>query len=213
LTPTRRRASSVPFGAAIFPMPSPLLPLRAQALRLLLVVACIVVAASARADAINVRGADLRLEDDQYLLNAEFEFSLSPTLEEALQRGIPLYFVLELEIARPRWYWFDEKLVAYQTTTRLSYNALTRQYRLSSGLFSQTAPSLEDAIRLLSRVRSREVARRDDLPKGYRYEAALRLRLDGTQLPKPIQISALAARDWQLSSDWYRWTFEAGADR
>jgi hypothetical protein len=165
------------------------------------------VSGAALADVITVRSAELTEVEDQFVLNAEFDFSLTPTLEEALLKGISLYFVLEVEIARPRWYWFDEKLVTAQTTYRVSYSALTRQYRLASGLFSQTVASPEDVVRLLSRVTSRPVARVEDLPRGYRYDAAVRLRLDGNQLPKPFQVSALAARDWQLQSDWYRWTF------
>ena len=47
----------------------------------------------------------------------------------------------------------------------------------------------------------------DALTKGARYDAAVRLRLDVTQLPKPFQINALASRDWSLQSEWYRWSF------
>ena len=39
----------------------------------------------------------------------EFDITFSPRLEEAVNRGVPLYFVVEFELARPRWYWFDEK--------------------------------------------------------------------------------------------------------
>jgi len=27
------------------------------------------------------------------------------------------------------------------------------------------------------------------------------------QLPKPFQVNALASREWQLASEWYRWNF------
>jgi hypothetical protein len=67
--------------------------------------------------------------------------------------------------------------------------------------------SLEEVERMLSRVTSREVARRDQLVKGARYDAALRLRLDVNQLPKPFQVNALTSREWSLASDWYRWSF------
>jgi len=174
------------------------------------VVACVVAALSpapARADAITVSFAEIRAEEDGYYLNAEFQLALNPTLEEALQKGVPLYFVLELELARPRWYWFDEKVVSASTQYRISYNALTRQYRVSSGLLTQTLNSLEEVERLLSRVTSRLVARRDQLARGATYEAAVRLRLDVNQLPKPFQVNALTSRDWTLQSDWYRWSY------
>jgi len=163
----------------------------------------------ARADAIGVQSAEIRADDDDYVLNAEFDLTLNATLEEALHRGVPLYFVLEVEIGRPRWWWFDEKVLTSTTQYRIAWNALTRQYRVSSGLFAQTLYSLDEVQRFLSRVNSRPVARRDELQKGARYEAALRLRLDVAQLPKPFQVDALASREWTLQSDWYRWSFVA----
>jgi hypothetical protein len=141
------------------------------------------------------------------VLNAEFELSVNPTLEEALQKGVPLYFELELEIVRPRRYWFDEKILTYATQYRVTYNALTRQYRVASGLFGQAFDGLSEVERFLSRVTSRTVARADELSKGTRYEAAIRLRLDVNQLPKPFQLNALASREWSLQSDWHRWSF------
>lgn len=178
-----------------------------HALAALLAFAGTLAPSPARADSIVVRSAELRAEDDSWDLNAEFELAINPTLDEALQKGIPLYFLLEFEVLRPRWYWLDEKVLSYTTQYRLSYNALTRTYRASSGLLGQTFNSLDEVERLLSRVTSRPVARRDQLAKGVRYEAAVRLRLDGNQLPKPFQVNALASREWTLGSDWHRWSF------
>jgi hypothetical protein len=167
------------------------------------------VSSPARADIIGVTSAEVRADEDDYVLNAEFDLALNATLEEALHRGVPLYFVLEFEIGRPRWWWFDEKVLTSTTNYRIAWNALTRQYRVSSGIFAQALYSLEEVERFLSRVTSRPVARRDALQKGSRYDAALRLRLDVAQLPKPFQVDALASREWSLQSDWHRWSFTA----
>jgi hypothetical protein len=177
------------------------------ALAALILAFAIVAATAARADGIVVKSAELRAEEDGWFLNAEFEFAINATLDEALQKGVPLYFLLEFEIQRPRWYWLDEKVVSSTTQYRVSYNSLTHQYRVASGLLGLTFSSLDEVERFLSRVTSREVARRDQLAKGTRYEAALRLRLDVDQLPKPFQVSALASREWTLQSDWHRWRF------
>jgi hypothetical protein len=166
-------------------------------------------AAGARADTIAVRSAELRIEEGEVLLNAEFDLALNATLEEALQRGIPLYFLLEFELTRSRWYWLDEKVGQTAISYRLSYNALTRQYRVAmgSGLLAPTFNTLEEVERYVGRVTSRPVAQASALSKGMRYEAAIRLRLDVAQLPKPFQVSALGSREWTLASDWYRWSF------
>jgi hypothetical protein len=182
---------------------------RALACALALAVAATLGAPAARADAIPVKGAELRVEEGEVLLNAEFELALTPTLEEALKKGIPLYFVLEVELTRPRWYWLDEKVLSTSTTWRVSYAPLAQHYRVSSGagLIAQTLNSLEEVERLIGRVTSRPIARAADLQRGSRYEAAVRLRLDVNQLPKPFQVDALASREWQLASDWYRFPF------
>ncbi len=164
-------------------------------------------AAPARADTIPVKAAELRIEEGEVLLNAEFEFSLNPTLEEALEKGIPLYFVLDFELTRGRWYWLDEKVAQTALVYRVSYNALTRQYRVASGLLTQTFNSLEEVERFIGRITSRPVASADALTKGAKYDAAVRLRLDVNQLPKPFQVNALASREWTLASDWQRWSF------
>ena len=160
-----------------------------------------------RADIITVKSAELIPEDEHYLLNAEFEFAINSTLEEALLRGgFSLHFVLEFELRRPRWYWLDERIAEKNVEYKLSYSALTRQYRLSSGLYTiADLASLDDVIRLLSKVRARPVAEKSTVKKGNRYEAAVRFRLDTSKLPKPFQLEALASRDWNLQSEWQRW--------
>jgi len=191
------------------PRPTPALPSRSKARRFLHVVLALVLIACppALADEIPVRSADLRVEEGEVLLSAQFDVALTPALEQALQKGIPLYFVVEFQLTRPRWYWVDEKVVEWSISHRVSYTELTRQYRVSSGPLSQPFDALDDVLRFVGRVSSRPVARADMLTRGARYEAALRMRLDSSQLPKPFQLNALASHEWQLASEWHRWSF------
>jgi hypothetical protein len=189
------------------PAPRLALPPWLLALAVLVCVGFTGMAPPARADAIPVKSAELRVIDGDVVLNAEFDFTFNPTLEEALQNGVPLYFVLEVELSRARWYWLDEKVLQSTLTYRVSWNALTRQYRVGSGLLTQNYGSLEEVERYIGRVNSRPVIRVDALTKGARYDAAVRLRLDVNQLPKPFQVSALASREWTLASEWQRFAF------
>ncbi len=156
---------------------------------------------------IPVTSASLRLEEGDVLLSAEFDFALTAALEQALDKGVPLYFTVDFELARTRFLWFSEKVAEWSITYRVSYSSLTRQYRVSSGPLGQAFESLDGVERFVGRVASRPVARAEDLSKGVSYEAAVRMKLDINQLPKPFQVNALASREWQLSSDWYRFGF------
>jgi hypothetical protein len=156
---------------------------------------------------IEVSTPQISAGDDGYVLTADFAFELNQRLEEAVTRGVVLYFVADFELSRPRWYWLDEKVLSRSQTYRLSYHALTRQYRLSTGALHLTFQTLSEALRMLAHLRNWVVVERNDkaVRVGEPYQAALRLRLDITQLPRPFQISALGNKDWSLASDWKSW--------
>jgi hypothetical protein len=162
--------------------------------------------APAHADGIDVKTATIQPADDGWQLDATFDIQFGPRLEEAVNRGVALYFVVDFELARPRWYWFDEKPVQVSQTYKISYTPLLRQYRLSVGNVYQNFTRFEEVTRVLSRLRGWHVADRGAIKKDGTYQAALRMRLDTGQLPKPFQLNAIASRDWTLASDWYRWT-------
>jgi hypothetical protein len=166
----------------------------------------VALATPARADGIEVRKAALISVEDGYVLEAEFDVTLTHTLEEALNHGVPLYFALEFELTRPRWYWLNEKLSNSRQQYRLSYDALTRQYRVGVRTLYQNFASLPEALGFMRRVRVRDIAETGALRKGSNYIAALRLRLDVSQLPRSFQVSAVGSREWSISSDWHRWT-------
>ena len=159
------------------------------------------------AEVIAVKSAVVRVQEDAFVLDAEFDFSLTAPLEEALLRGTPLYFVLETEMSRSRSYWFDEYVSSPQFVRRLTYAALTNSYRIDTGRTSSGVNSystLDEALRQIRLVRGRTLLDKRELRGGERYELALRLKLDTTQLPKPLQVNTLVSREWTLASDWYR---------
>ena len=87
-----------------------------------------------RAAEIDVREARLGSTEEGLVLDADFAFELNPRLREAVDSGVALYFVVEFELTRQRWWWFDEKAAAKRIQLRLSYHPLSRQYRLSTGM-------------------------------------------------------------------------------
>ena len=174
--------------------------------RLLLAVLLVCTSLLVRGDEAEVREAALRALEDGLVLDAQFEFELTPRLAEVVQNGVPLYFVVEFEMTRRRWYWLDEKAAARSLQLRLSYHPLSRQYRLSTGLLQQTFQDLDDALNVMKRVRSWLVVDRTVDFADADYEAAVRFRLDTTQLPRVFQLSALTSRDLHLETAWKRFT-------
>ena len=179
-------------------------------LRCLILALLFALPSSVRAEGIHIKSAELIPSEADYSLEANYEVTLSHTLEEALLRGLALPFVIDFELTYPRWWTlglWNRTVVEIHQQHRLSYNALTRQYRVSFGNLNQNFDTLEEALAVIGQVRQPAVFTREDVNAGAVYIAALRLRLDTSQFPKPLQINALGSRDWNLSSDWYRWTF------
>lgn len=161
----------------------------------------------AAAQAIEVMEARLEYQDGGYELGGSFAFDLPSTIEDALHKGISLYFVVDFQLTRPRWYWFDDKPVTTSRSVRLSYHPLTRQYRLSTGGLQLPFTRLRSALDFIQHVRGWRVFDRSAIKPGETYQAEVRMRLDLTQLPKPFQVNAVNSRDWNLSSEWRRFSF------
>ena len=161
----------------------------------------------AQADGIDLLEARLEQTEDGVVLNADFAVDFNPRLEEVIANGVPLYFVVEFGLTRPRWYWFDDKTASKRLQTRLSYHVLSRHYRLSTGLLQQTFGTLSEALAVLRRVRNWQVLDRATPLADAEYQAEVRMRLDLTLLPKPFQVNALTSREWHLESDWKRFVW------
>ena len=176
------------------------------------VLACLALAAGAgmaRGEGIEVRDLALRAAQEGMVLDADFAFELSPRLADMVANGVPLFFSVDFELTRERWYWFDEKTASRRLQLGLSYHALTRQYRLTTGVLQQTFATLEDALQGLMRVRNWLVLDRTVGFADTDYQAAVRMRLDVTLLPQPFQLSALTSPDLQLESPWKRFTLRS----
>jgi len=170
-------------------------------------VVLLLAAQTALATDLSVRNPQLVANEDGYALSAEFNINFNSRLEEAVNKGVVLFFTVDFELTRSRWYWFDEQVIRRNRTYQLSYHALTRQYRLSTGALHQSYASLEEVLRLISRLHNWQVLEKGEVKNDQPYLAGLRMHLDLTQMPKTFQVSALANKDWNLGSDWMHWGF------
>ncbi len=161
----------------------------------------------ANAEGISVNKAEVRLNEDGYRLSASYNVNLTFTAQQALTSGVPLYFVSDFLVTRSRWYWLDEDVFQGQLTIKLSYNVLTRQYRISRGALFQNFASFEEALSMLTRQTS-TVIPAERMKKNGNYMAGVRLRLNIEQLPLPLQVNALTSKDWYLNSEWYNWVIK-----
>lgn len=165
------------------------------------------VSAAARADDGQIKRIEPVLHQGQLLLNADIEFTLDDDLQEAARKGLPLYFTADLEIEHPRWWWFNETVLALSQTWRIQYNALTRQWRVGTGDLSLPATSLDEALDLVRHIRDWPLGDTGLFTLDQTYRGRLRLRLDTSRLARPFQVDALNSTTWSLTTPWKDFTF------
>lgn len=172
----------------------------------LLLISC--VAFAAPPEGIHVKDAELVPVEDAYQLAADFEIVFSPEVEAALNKGVPLTFLLEFQLVSPRKYWFDDEIVTTSRRVILSYHALSRQYLINVNKHQKSFATLGEAVDELSHVRDWVVLEKAQIPKPEDYQAVLRFRLDPAKLPKALQVEVLGSEKWTLVSERYRWSPE-----
>jgi hypothetical protein len=153
----------------------------------------------------------LRVErgEDGVLLSATVRFDLPPVFEEALGKGIPLYFLAEAVLFRDRWYWTDRRIATASRHMRLSFQPLTRRWRLQVSptpignnvtVLSQHFDTREEALQAVQRISHWRIADNGEVDWDASHNVDFRFRLDVSQLPRPFQISAVGQSDWTIAA-------------
>jgi hypothetical protein len=135
--------------------------------------------------------------EDGVTLNFALRFDLPRGVEDALTKGVPLYFVAEAEVFRDRWYWRDKKITKAARVWRVAYQPLTRKFRVSFGGLNQNFDSLADALVSVRRVAGWKIAEPGQIDDGRHY-VEFTYRLDTTLLPRPMQIGIGGQPEWTL---------------
>ena len=165
----------------------------------------------AEGNATEISQLQIERSSDGVFLSATVRFELSAAVEDALLRGVPLFFVAEVDVLRDRWYWYDKKLVSVERHMRLAYQPLTRRWRLniasgaitsnSLGLsLNQGFETLGEALAAMRRVSRWKIAEASEIDAEQKTNIEFRFRLDVSQLPRPFQIGALGQADWDISA-------------
>lgn len=164
---------------------------------------------SARAD-FTIRSVETQLQNEVYLLNANIEYSLSEAALEALQNGVPLIVLLDIEVEQKRTWWLNKTVAELQQGYLLLYHALSEKYivnNLNSGA-QENYDSLRNAIAALGRIQNLPIIDAQLVNRDNRYTVSLHTYLDLEALPAPMRPLAYISSQWRLESDWYTWPLQ-----
>ena len=166
-----------------------------------LAVACLLGGAGfappARAQGVELPAIVAKRQDGGVVLDFAANLTLSKAVEEGLRHGVPVYFVAEASLKKPRWYWRDERISRVSRSWRLSYQPLTSAWRVSLGAFSQSYPSMEEALTTITRIAHWRIAE-SGIDSNDRYYVDFQFYLDSSQLPPAMRLDISAQSEWKL---------------
>jgi hypothetical protein len=138
--------------------------------------------------------------DDGVFLSYGVDLELSRSVDDALSKAVPLFFVAEAEVFRHRFYWRDQRVGYAVRRWRIVYQPLTATYRVTfDGGLSQNYASREEAFAVISHASRWKIAEGAQIQEGSHHYVEFSYRLDTSQLPRPMQIGIGGQADWTMS--------------
>ena len=159
-------------------------------------------------NSLTIKNTEINSQFEAYFLNADFDLSFNDDLDEAIRKGIPVNFIIEFELKKPRKYWFDEEVAKKTKEILLTYHALSKQFILSESENHIIAfDNLTQAKNELKRIKNWRIFDKSQIDDTDKYSAYLQVKLDQTKLPKQLQADITSNQEWQLASKQFQWTF------
>jgi len=165
---------------------------------------------SAIAEAFTIRSVETSLVDKVYTLSAQVEYKFSDAAIEALENGVPLIVLIQIEVEQERNWWLNKEIAELQQGYLLLFHALTEKYiinNLNSGA-QENYDSLHAAVAALGQLEALPILDANLTKEGARYLVRLHTFLDLEALPAPMRPVAYISSQWRLESDWYEWPLQ-----
>jgi hypothetical protein len=165
-----------------------------------------VVPASAE-EGLSVEQVETRLVDNVYIMSATLDYRFSAAALEALENGVPLTILVQIQVRRAgAWLW-EDSLSDVQLRYAIRYKPLSERYEVSRlpGSEGRSFVSREAAIRALGEIKDLSLIAVESLDPQAEYEVQIRASLDIEELPLPLRPMAYLRPSWSLSSGWTKW--------
>jgi Domain of unknown function (DUF4390) len=156
---------------------------------------------AARAQGVETTTLELHQEEGYLTVEFSLRATLPRGVEEALQRGVPVYFTAQASLFRSRWYWRDERIARVSRQWRVIYQPLTDSWRVGIGALTQSVATLQEAMSLITRTSGWRIAELSSIEPGARHYVEFSFKLDSSQLPAPMLVGLTTQTGWQMSLD------------
>jgi len=171
-----------------------------------IILLCLLTGRASAADySVTVITGNTELVGNIYHFNTELEYNLSPTAKEALQKGIPLTWIVNIKVEQQADFWnttLQEKKITYQ----IHNHALLNQYsvKINNDLPLMFA-TLTGALNSMSKINAIAMINKQFIHQDRSYQIAVKVTFDREALPIPLRPLSYFDSQWALSSGWTVW--------
>ncbi len=161
---------------------------------------------------VTITHLDSELIDGVYYMNTDLELVLSKEMLEALQRGVPLVYLLTVRVLKPRFGGFstqniDKHVYSVEERYELRYHALSRQYLVTDLRNTKQTSfyTLRSALEYLGTIRDLPLLKKSIMDIDKRLYAQVKVKLDIERLPVPLKVRAYVKKSWRVKTRWKNW--------
>lgn len=146
-------------------------------------------------------------EDNRIFLDAQLSYELNDTTAEALENGVPLTFVTQVQMrAVDAWFWEDD-VASFKLRSSLRFRPLSGLYevRNQTSTDKQVFATRASALRFMGKIRDMAIIERAQLDTSQDYRVRLNSYLDIEALPLPMRPRAYVSEDWDMQAEPWEW--------
>lgn len=155
--------------------------------------------------ATTIKQAQVELQGDHYVLNAEINYNLSPAAKAALLKGIALSWTIPVVLQRRHRFFWPETVWHQDLRYQVQYFALLNVYRVKAEHTGQVEhfASLNAALNAVAFINALFIADKQQFIAGRLYQVQLKVKFEREALPIPLRPISYVDQEWYLSSDWW----------
>jgi hypothetical protein len=149
---------------------------------------------------VNVKGTN-----GVWKVSFDVENCFTEKMEEAIQSGIRTTFTFYIQLYQKRSWWKDRKIASLEFRHTVQYHPIQKVYQvtLEENHSSPVASSLEEAKKLMSKVKELEIRSSSPLKPGIPTYFRIKAELDPVRLPLRLEYLLFFVSLWDFETDWH----------
>ncbi len=152
----------------------------------------------------NIKDIRLKRADGVWNISFNVENCFTEKIEEAIHSGIPTTFTFYVNLLQKRGWWKDRKLASVEVRHTVQYIPIQKvfQVKLGEDHAAVATSSLEEAKKMMSRVKELGVRSSSPFEPGVPAYFRIKAELDPVRLPLHLEYLFFFVSLWDFETDW-----------